>query len=192
LEAFSVIQSTPIAPALVPLVALTPAPWNPRSIKDERFQNLCDSMESDPDLLWRRPILAQADGTIYAGNMRYRAAQHLGMLEVPAVIEDVSDQLARERALRDNQQWGQWEEDDLAALLEGLRADGTDLELLGFDERELQQLLDRLGKDATLADPDDVPDLPEEPITKPGDLWLLGDHRILWATPRTHTMCRSS
>jgi hypothetical protein len=70
LEAFLVIQSTPIAPALVPLVALTPAPWNPRSIKDERFQNLCRSIEADPEFLWRRPILAQADGTIYAGNQR--------------------------------------------------------------------------------------------------------------------------
>jgi DNA modification methylase len=179
LEAFPVIQSAPIAPVLVPLVALTPAPWNPRSIKDERFQNLCASIQADPDFLWRRPILAQADSTIYAGNMRYRAAQHLGMLEVPAIVEDVSDQLARERALRDNAQWGEWAGDDLAALLEGLKAEGTDLDLLGFDERELQQLLDRLGKDAALADPDDVPDLPEEPITKPGDLWLLGEHRIL-------------
>jgi ParB-like chromosome segregation protein Spo0J len=137
LEAFLVIQSTPIAPVLVPLVALTPAPWNPRSIKDERFQNLCHSIEADPEFLWRRPILAQADGTIYAGNMRYRAAQHLGRREVPAIVEDVSDQLARERGLRDNAQWGEWEEDELAALLDGLRAEGTDLDLLGFDEREL-------------------------------------------------------
>ena len=173
------IQSAPVAPALVPLVALRPAAWNPRGIKDERFQNLCASIEADPEFLWRRPILAQLDGTIYAGNMRYRAAQHLGMLEVPAIVEEVSDQLARERALRDNAQWGEWEEDDLARLLDELKSDGSDLDLLGFDERELQQLLDRLGTSAMVADPDDVPDLPDEPITKPGDLWLLGDHRVL-------------
>ena len=111
--------------------------------------------------------------------MRFRAAQHLGLSEVPAIVEDISDQLARERALRDNAQWGEWEEDDLAALLRELRAEGSDVDLLGFSERELQQLLDRLAKDAALADPDDVPPLPEETITKPGDLWLLGDHRVL-------------
>jgi DNA modification methylase len=161
----------------VPLSALHPAGWNPRTISDERFQNLCRSIESDPDFLWRRPILAQADGTIYAGNMRYRAAEKLGMSEVPAIIEDVPDQLARERALRDNAQWGDWEGDELAALLDRLRAEGSELDFLGFDERELQQLLDRLEPPA-LADPDDVPPLPEEPFTQPGDLWLLGDHRV--------------
>src|ERR1035437_7308755 len=73
-------------------------------LKDDRFQNLCRSIEVDPEFLWRRPILAKADGTIYAGNMRFRAAQHLGFTEVPAIVEDISDQLAKERALRDNAQ----------------------------------------------------------------------------------------
>jgi DNA modification methylase len=59
-----------------------------------------------------------------------------------------------------------------------LRAEGSDLDLLGFDERELQQLLDRLGS-PVLADSDALPPLPEEPVTRPGDLWLLGDHRVL-------------
>ncbi len=162
----------------VPLSDLRPAAWNPRSISDERFDNLCRSISADPDFLWRRPILAQADGTIYAGNMRYRAAEHLAMETVPAIVEDVPDQLARERALRDNQQWGDWEGDELAALLAQLRADGSDLDLLGFDERELQQLLDRLNAEP-LTDPEAIPPLPGEPVTRPGDLWLLGDHRVL-------------
>lgn len=161
------------------LTRLHPAPWNPRTIKDERFQNLCRSIEADPDLLWRRPVLAQADGTIYAGNQRYRAAERLGFETIPAVIEDVPDQLARERALRDNAQWGAWEEDELAALLQGLGADGAELELLGFDERDLQQLLDSLAPPAALGDPDDIPPLRAEPTTKPGDLWVLGTHRVL-------------
>ena len=163
----------------VPLSSLHPAAWNPRTIKDERFQNLCASIQKDPDFLWRRPVLAQLDGTIYAGNMRYRAAEHLGMETIPAIVEEVADQLARERALRDNAQWGEWAEDDLAALLDQLRAEGSDLDILGFDGRELQQLLDSLSMPNGLADPDEIPDLPEEPFTKPGDLWLLGPHRIL-------------
>lgn len=165
----------------VPLGRLHPAEWNPRTIRDERFQNLCRSIEADPDFLWRRPVLAQADGTIYAGNMRFRAAQHLNFVTVPAIVEDVSDILARERAIRDNRQWGDDAEDGLAALLSRLRDDGSDLDLLGFDERELQQLLDRLDHEPLAGDPDDVPPLPAEPVSRPGDIWLLDQHRIACA-----------
>src|SRR5689334_11853630 len=127
-----------VAPQAVPLVALQPAPWNPRSIKDERFQNLCRSIEADPEFLWRRPVLALANGDIYCGNMRYRAAVHLGFQTIPAIVEDIPLQLARERALRDNAQWGEWEEDDLATLLATHKAEGSQLDLLGFDEKELR------------------------------------------------------
>lgn len=174
--------ASPLAhPAITlhPLAALHPAPWNPRTITDERFQNLCRSIELDPEFLWRRPILSTADGTIYAGNMRYRAAQHLGMESVPAILEDIPEQLARERALRDNGQWGEWEENDLALLLKSLGDSGADTSLLGFDERDLQKLLATLDPETGLTDPDSVPEPPEEPRTKPGDLWLLGGHRLL-------------
>ncbi len=149
------------APRETLLAALRPSDWNPRSIKDERFKNLCRSIEADPEFLWRRPVLAQSDGTIYAGNMRYLAAQHLGMSTIPAIVEDVPDQLARERALRDNAQWGDWAEDDLAKLLAGLREEGSDLDLLGFDDRELQALLNKLANEGGLTDPDDIPPLPD-------------------------------
>ncbi len=173
-----VLAAEPAAAKLVPLPRLHPAAWNPRTISDERFQNLCRSIQADPNFLWRRPVLAQADGTVYAGNMRYRAAEHLGLAAIPAIVEDVPDHLARERALRDNQQWGEWVADDLALLLADLAREGSDIDLLGFGEGELQQLLDRLQLEP-LSDPDDVPPLPAEPVTQPGDLWLLGDHRVL-------------
>ena len=163
----------------VPLVELRPAPWNPRSITEERFQNLCDSIRADPDFLWHRPVLAQADGTIYAGNMRFRAAQSLGMETIPALVEEVSDRLAHERALRDNAQWGEWEEDELASLLARLGSEESNLDVLGFDQRDLQKFLDSIEYSPALGDPDDLPALPDEPETKPGDLWLLGDHRLL-------------
>jgi ParB-like chromosome segregation protein Spo0J len=125
----------------VPLARLTPAPWNPRTIRDERFKNLCDSIQADPEFLWRRPILATADGTIYAGNMRYRAASHLGLVKVPAIVEDVPEKLAKERALRDNAQWGDWHEDQLAEMVYQMAADGSDVKLVGLDEEELAKLL---------------------------------------------------
>jgi DNA modification methylase len=158
---------------------LTPAPWNPRSISDARFQNLCRSLEQDPEFLQLRPILATKDGTVFAGNMRLRAAQHLGWETVPAILVDIPEQLAKERAMRDNAQWGEWEEDDLAALLEELKVSGSDLDLLGFDERDLRNLLNKLANEGGLTDPYDVPEMPDEPLTKPGDLYLLGDHRLL-------------
>lgn len=58
--------------------------------------------------------------------MRYRAAQHLGIPTVPAIIEDILPQLAKERALPDNQQWGDWQDDQPCELLFGLREDGAD------------------------------------------------------------------
>jgi len=167
------------SPQPVSLLELTPASWNPRTIKDERFANLCRSLEADPEFLQLRPILATLDGTIFGGNQRYRAAQQLGWETVPAILVDIPEQLAKERAMRDNAQWGQWDEDDLAKLIAELNEQGSSLELLGFDERELQSLLDRLDGAGGLTGPDDVPPLPEEPTTKPGDLWLLGEHRIL-------------
>lgn len=126
---------------MVPLSRLTPAEWNPRTVREERFKNLCASIEADPDFLWRRPILATLDGTIYAGNMRYRAAAHLGIKEIPAVIEDIPEQLAKERALRDNAQWGEWDDDQLAEMVIALAEDGTDVKLLGIEDAELSWLL---------------------------------------------------
>ena len=61
------------------------------------------------------------------------------METIPAVVEDVSDRLARERALRDNAQWGEWEEEELASLLAQLAAEESNLDILGFDERDLQR-----------------------------------------------------
>ena len=65
----------------LPIVALTPAPWNPRSIKDERFQNLCKSIEADPEFLWRRPVLAQGDGTLISRFCWHRNVQKLFLNE---------------------------------------------------------------------------------------------------------------
>jgi DNA modification methylase len=163
----------------VPTTRLQLGPWNPRSIKDERFQNHCASVAADPGFLYPRPILATKDGNVFACNMRLRAAQHLVWAEVPAVLVDIPEQLAKESALRDNAQWGDWSDDDLAKLLAELAQQSSDLDLLGFDDGDLQKLLNSIEHARGLADPDGVPPLSDEPITKAGDLWLLGEHRIL-------------
>jgi DNA modification methylase len=98
---------------------------------------------------------------------------------VPADLDDVPDQLARERAIRDNNTWADWDDDSLSRLLGDLRDAGSETSLLGFDDRDLAQFLARLDSGREL-NPDDA-DLtpPAEPVTQPGDLWLLGEHRLL-------------
>lgn len=80
-----------------------------------------------------RPVLATKSGDIYAGNMRYRAAEHLGWKEIPAIITDIDDTLAKERAVKDNNQFGEWD-DTLSTLLDELEKEGVDLDTLGLDE----------------------------------------------------------
>jgi len=177
-----------VSTRLVRLEQLRPAAWNPRRIDQPRLRNLAESIKNDPDLLLNRPILAQKSGDIYAGVQRWYAAKLLfaegwlppwGQQTVPADVDEVDDRLARERAVRDNNTWGQWDDDGLAQLLGELQMEGSVLSNLGFDDRELAQFLTRLDGRRDL-NPDDA-DLtpPTEPVTQRGDLWLLGEHRLL-------------
>lgn len=124
----------------VPVARLRAAPWNPREADEPRFLDLCRSIEADPLFLWHRPICARADGTVYAGNLRLRAVMHLGWSEVPAIVGDVPEALAKARALRDNNPIGEWRDEDLAGLLEELTQNGVEIGSLGFADTELEWL----------------------------------------------------
>lgn len=160
----------------VKLDDLTPAPWNPRLIKDKRFKELCESLKRDPDFLRLRPVLCTKDGTIYAGNQRYRAAVHLELPTVPTIVTDISEALAKERALKDNNQFGEWD-DSLGQLLDELQGAGVPLEQLGFSASELESLLGSDGEEKLPED--EAPPLSDKPKAKLGDLWALGEHRLL-------------
>ena len=172
----------------VKIARLRPAPWNPRTISADRLRSLAASLAEDPGLLEARPILATPDGTIYAGNARYLAARELGWEEVPCIITKLSRREARRRALRDNNQWGEWLDPELGRLLADL-GDGPDLQNLGFSGDDLERLRALSADPAPAPEPPvEVPEeprqpapVPEEPITQPGDLWLLGPHRVLCA-----------
>ncbi len=180
-------------PVVAPLSALRPAAWNPRSISASQLRRLGQSLERDPALLWSRPILAMADGTIYAGNMRHRAAaalpaswrvEHFGADGIPAVLEDVSLELAQERAIRDNGSWGEWAEQDLAEILAGLSAEGVDVGLLGLASDHIERLLALVGLGAATDDADFDPTPPAMAQTRPGDRYLLGPHRLVCGDAR--------
>jgi DNA modification methylase len=130
---------------------------------------------------WRVPIVVDEDGVIVAGHTRYKAALKLGIEMVPVhVAVGLSPAQLKAFRLADNQtaQLSGWDEDRLPLELAALQEMGFDLSLTGFSGDELLELLGNQGP-APLADPDDVPEPPDEAITRPGDLWLLGDHRLL-------------
>lgn len=155
---------------------LQPAAWNPRSIKDERFKKLCESIKSDPDFLELRPILATKDGTIYAGNMRYRACKHLGYTEVPCIITDIDETLAKTRAIKDNNEFGEWDNEILATMIDELDKEGVDVSLLGLDS-SIENIIESLNGGDVIED--EIPEVKKDPQTQLGDLWILGEHRLL-------------
>lgn len=125
---------------VVPIDSLRPDPGNPRRITERELERLKKALEDDPDFMRYRPILARPDGTIYAGNMRWRAAKALGWTEVPAVITDDPEVLVRTRAIRDNQQWGEWVEEELGEWLHGLAEEKVDLTTLGLRDAKLAEV----------------------------------------------------
>ncbi len=138
----------------VPVSSLKLAPWNPRTIRDERFKSLCRSMQKDPDFLEERPVLATLDGTVYAGNMRVRAALHLKWKTIPARLIDIPERLAQERALIDNNQFGDWSPVALREVLAKLN-DGQqdyDNDMLGFEP----SYLERLFKESEASEPKEL------------------------------------
>lgn len=129
---------------------------------------------------WTSPILISDDRTIIAGHGRALAAKELGIKEVPAMIaEGWSDEQIRAYVIADNKlaQNAGWDEQLLASELSELRDAGFAVDLVGFSESELAELAPIESN--YLTDPDEVPDCPKEATTKLGEVWQLGEHRLI-------------
>ena len=127
------------------------------------------------------PILIGPDHRIIAGHARWRAARQVGMTEVPVIVlAHLSEAQRRALVIADNQLAlnAAWDEGLLRTELAALAEDDFNLGLLGFDDEELVRLLAAQEAEG-LTDPDAVPVAPQVPVTMPGDLWLLGKHRLL-------------
>ncbi len=160
-----------------PLEKPTPFASNARVVPDSAIAKVAGSIA---EFGFRQPIVVDGEGVIIAGHTRLLAAQRLGMAEVPVhVAEGLSDAQVKAYRLADNRtaQETSWDDELLAIALEELSGEDIDLALTGFDEDELAALLAEPTQGLT--DPDEVPEVPEEPISKTGDLWLLGPHRLL-------------
>jgi len=132
---------------------------------------------------FRQPIVVDAEGVIVVGHTRWKAAKALGLAEVPVhVATDMSPEQIKAYRIADNKvaDLAEWDYDLLPIELSELRGMDVDLDLLGFSSEELEKMLgaDVHGTEG-LTDPDAVPEPPDEAVTQPGDLWLLGDHRLL-------------
>jgi DNA modification methylase len=132
---------------------------------------------------WTNPVLVDEQGGILAGHGRLLAARKLGLAEVPVIrFEHLSEAQKRAYLIADNQLAlrAGWSEELLAQELAWLRDERFDLDPVGFDASELERLLALADGEAGLDDAEDeVPEPPDDPVSRPGDLWMLGSHRLL-------------
>lgn len=168
---------------LVATERLIPYARNARTHSDDQITQIAASIA---EFGFTNPILIGDDDVIVAGHGRLMAAQRLGLGEVPAIVLGHLDE-AQRRALviADNKiaENAGWDEELLAAELRALQIDGFELEILGFSDDELSELIGGLEGDEDslppLGDPDHVPETTVRPVSVRGDIWALGDHRVM-------------
>jgi ParB-like nuclease domain len=129
---------------------------------------------------WTMPVLVDEEGVLICGHARIGAAAKLGLKSIPVVVaRGWSEAEKNGFRLADNELAARasWDPDLLRDELRKLEFAGFDLDLIGFEPDRLEDILAGLGSNG-LTDPDSVPEVPEQPVTRPGDIWLLGDHRV--------------
>lgn len=157
---------------------LKPYENNARTHSKEQVQQLVASMQ---EFGFTNPVLVDEEGRVIAGHGRLEAARILQMGEVPTItVSGLTEEQRRALVLADNKLAlnAGWDIDLLRAELGDLQSAGFDISVIGFDTEELRNLFEPLAEDG-LTDPDDVPDVPDEPISKPGDVWVCGPHRVM-------------
>jgi ParB-like chromosome segregation protein Spo0J len=158
---------------------LKPYERNARTLSTEQVAQLVESIRL---FGFTNPVLATAEGMIVAGHGRVEAAKLAGMTEVPTITvpEDWTPEKSRAYILADNQlaQNAGWDRDILRGEIAQLQAAEFDIGVIGFDAPTIDGLL-APQPTAGLTDEDAIPEPPKQPVTRRGDLWLLGEHRLL-------------
>ena len=144
-------------------------PKNPRLIKDENFQKLVRSIQEFPEMLEARPIVVNPDNIVLGGNMRLKACKAAGLTEAPVYVASWEETKANAFIIKDNVGYGEWDWDILANEWDAAELEEWGLDVWQPDEEPTEGF----------TDPDEVPEAPEEPKTKLGDLYILGEHRLL-------------
>ena len=150
---------------------------NARTHSDGQMAQIAASIR---EFGWTNPVLVDGENGVIAGHGRLLAARKLGMSTVPVIeLTGLTEAQKRAYIIADNKMAlnAGWDDELLGLELGELATLGFDLSLTGFDELEIAALTS-IGT-AGLTDPDDIPETPEQPTTLPGDLWLLGNHRLI-------------
>lgn len=157
---------------------LIPYAKNARTHSDEQVAQIAGSIK---EFGFNNPVLVDKDNSVIAGHGRLMAARKLGMDKVPVVeLEHLTESQRKAYVLADNRIAlnSGWDTSMLSLELQDLK-DDIDLSLLGFDPDELDALLNPIEETEGLTDEDAVPDVPDEPKTKLGDIYILGNHRLM-------------
>ena len=159
---------------------LLPYARNPRTHSALQVKQIAASIA---EFGFNNPVLADPEGGIIAGHGRVMAARELGLSQVPVIVlSHLTENQKRAFRVANNKLAlnAGWDADLLRLELKALTAaDDLTIDHIGFDKEELTRLLAEQDADDELADPDAVPASPRVPVTLPGDLWILGDHRLL-------------
>jgi len=145
-------------------------PNNPRLIKDDKFKKLVQSIKEFPEMLNIRPIVVNQDMIILGGNMRYKACKEAGLKEIPVIVTDLTDEQQREFLIKDNTSGGEWDWEVLANEWDNEQLEEWGLDLpIDFNTEVLEAEEDDF----------DVPDGGIETDIVLGDLFEIGEHRLL-------------
>jgi DNA modification methylase len=161
----------------IPLEALIPYANNSRTHSDVQVAQIAASIR---EFGFTNPVLIDRDGTIVAGHGRVLAARKLGFDAVPCIrLGHLTPAQVKAYVIADNKLAlnAGWDEELLKIELKGLEDEGFDLSLTGFSPEELAEMLVEFTAEGK-TDPDDVPEPKGEPVTRLGDLWLMGNHRL--------------
>jgi DNA modification methylase len=156
-------------------------PWarNPRTHSDAQVAQIAASIA---EFGFNSPILVDSKAGILAGHGRLLAARKLGLTEVPVIVLDhLTEAQKRAYVIADNKlaENAGWNDEMLRIEIEALQDENFDVSLLGFEDVELAQLLAAQDASGGLTDEDAIPELPQTPTSRTGDLWVLAEHKLL-------------
>ncbi|MCQ2445006.1 MAG: ParB N-terminal domain-containing protein, partial [Mailhella sp.] len=162
---------------------LVPYARNPRR-NDEVVERMVAAIR---EFGFRIPVIAKSDGTVVDGHLRLKAARKLGMASVPvALADELTDAQVKAFRLLANQSanWAAWDDDLLRLEFEDLKAADYDLSMTGFDDAEIEKMLAEVEDEPEPevdAGEDDVPEEQDEAVSRKGEVWLMGSHRLIVA-----------
>jgi len=164
---------------MVAIDALIPYARNARTHSDAQVAQIAASIV---EYGWTNPVLTDGDKGVIAGHGRLMAARKLGVKEVPVIeLAHLTPEQKKAYILADNRiaENAGWDQDLLKLELAELQSLDYDLSLIGFSQEELDGFFDDAEEGGGLTEDDAIPETPVDPVSRPGDLWILGNHRLL-------------